>query len=97
VKISYTIPEEAFLFKEGLYIHEYETRVASTTFLSWDLYSAPGYCFYDLQQPENYDKHGKLLPEEKRVYAQFMLMRKDEEYVTNNIISVPVQDGYEIV
>lgn len=94
------IPEDAFLYKEGLYIVESEITVAGMPITKWELYSADGYCFYDLTQPENYvdgDVNGELVPENQRVYAQYMIMRKDEEYVTNNIISVPVQDGYEIV
>lgn len=95
--MSRTIPEEAFLYKEGLYIHERIITLGSLTRTAWDLYSAEGWCFYDLQQPENYDEEGNLLPAEDRVYAQFMTMTKDEYYVTNYIICVPVEDGYEIV
>lgn len=91
------IPEGAFLYKEGLYIHETNFVWNGTTYYTWELYSADGWCFYDLEQPENYDEEGNLLPAEDRVYAQYSTMPKDEEYVTNNIISVPVQDGYEIV
>ena len=92
------IPEGAFLYKEGLYIKE---GVTATGTIKWELYSADGWCFYDLQQPENYVdgdvEGGVLVPENQRVYAQYRIMRKNEEYVTNNIICVPVQDGYEIV
>ena len=91
------IPEGAFLYKEGLYIVETPLTLNGIPITKWELYSADGWCFYDLEQPENYDEEGNLLPAEDRVYAQYMIMRKNEEYVTNNIISVPVQDGYEIV
>lgn len=92
-----TIPEGAFLYKEGLYIYEHDVTMGSLSWTVWELYSADGWCFYDLAIPENYDEDGNLLPAEDRVYAQYKTMRKDEEYVTNNIIPVPVQDGYEIV
>jgi hypothetical protein len=92
-----TIPEGAFLYKEGLYINEFNASMGTLHWTVWELYSADGWCFYDLQQPENYDEEGNLRPAEERVYAQFMTMRKNEEYVTNNIISVPVEEGYEIV
>lgn len=92
-----TIPEGAFLYKEGLYVYEKQMNVGSLSWTIWELYSADGWCFYDLTQPENYDEDGNLLPENQRVYAQFMSMRKNEQYVTDNIISVPVQEGYEIV
>lgn len=94
------IPEGAFLYKEGLYIHEYERTLGSVTRTIWNLYSAEGWCFYDLQQPENYVDGiigGELLPPENRIYATYMIMSKDEQYVTDNIISVPIEEGYEIV
>lgn len=89
------IPKSAFLFKEGLYINEYDKSVGKMAWTVWELYSAEGYQFYDLTQPENYDEEGNLVPENERVYAQYMIMRKDEKYVTENIISVPIQEGYE--
>jgi hypothetical protein len=92
-----TIPEGAFLYKEGLYIVETNIVVFNRPIVKWELYSAEGWCFYDLEQPENYDEEGNLLPAEQRVYAQYMIMQKNEDYVTNNIISVPVEEGYEIV
>ena len=92
-----TIPESAILYKERLYIDEKTTTIGSKSLTVWKLYSADGYHFYNLQQPENYDKNGNLLPEDKRVYARFMSMRKDEQYVTDNIISVPIEEGYENV
>lgn len=91
------IPENAFLYKEGLYIVETEIHMGSLTRTKWELYSAEGWCFYDLQQPENYDEEGNLRPAEERVYAQYMIMTKNEAYVDDNIICVPVQPGYEIV
>lgn len=91
------IPEGAFLYKEGLYIFEKQMHVGALSWTVWELYSADGWCFYDLTQVENYDEEGNILPENQRIYAQYMTMRKDEEYVTNNIVSVPVKDGYEIV
>ena len=89
-----TIPNSAFLYKEGLYIVETPLTLNGRFIIKWELYSAEGYCFYDLTQPENYvdgDVTGELVPESDRVYAQYMIMRKDEEYVTNNIISVPIE------
>lgn len=91
------IPEGAFLYKEGLYIHEYPITVGSMTRTVWELFSADGWCFYDLQIPENYDEEGNLKPANERIYAQYSIMPKDEQYVTDNIISVPVEEGYEIV
>jgi hypothetical protein len=89
--MSKVIPNDAFLIKEGLYVHERTITLGSLTRTAWDLYSAEGWCFYDLQQAENYVDGiigGELVPEDERVYAQFATMPKDEAYVTNNIISV---------
>ena len=89
--MSRVIPDGAFLIKEGLYVHERAITLGSLTRTAWDLYSAEGWCFYDLQQAENYVDGkigGELVPEDERVYAQFATMPKDEAYVTDNIISV---------
>ena len=94
------IPANAFFYKEGLYIVETEITVAGISITKWELYSAEGWCFYDLTQPENYvdgDTSGELVPENQRVYAQYMIMETNEQYVTDNIVCVPVQPGYEIV
>lgn len=87
------IPEGAFLIKEGLYVHERSFKIGKQSYTAWDLYSADGWCFYDLQQVENYvdgNIGGELVPVEERTYSRFAIMPKDEEYVTNNIISVPI-------
>lgn len=91
------IPEGATLVQEGLYVYESIFTMNGTLYTKWKLYSAEGYCFYDLQIPENYDEDGNLLPADQRVYYQYMIMLKNEEYVANNIISVPIEEGYEIV
>ena len=95
--VTRKIPEGAFLYKEGLYIVETQFTFSGIPIIKWELYSADGWCFYDLQQPENYDKDGNLLPPEQRIYAQYSIMRKNEEYVISNIIPVPVKEGYEII
>ena len=91
------IPDGATQLKEGLYVVE---SVIPGGIKKWELYSADGWCFYDLEQPENYVNGvvgGELVPDNQRSYAQYMIMRKDEAYVTNNIVSVPIQEGFEIV
>lgn len=91
-----TIPEAAFLYKEGLYINEYEASMGSLRWTVWELFAADGYCFYDLQIPENYDEKGNLKPANERMYYTYSIMRKDEQYVTNNIIPVLYEEGFEI-
>lgn len=91
------IPSTAFLYKEGLYIDEKTVTAGNLSWVMWHLYSAEGYCFYDLQIPENYDEEGNLKPANERVYYTYSIMRKDEAYVAANIVSVPIEEGYEIV
>ena len=91
------IPRNAFLYKEGLYIVESNIVVVGRPIVKWVLYSAEGWCFYDVTISENYDEEGNLRPENERVYYQYMIMTKDEDYVNTNLICVPVKEGYEIV
>ena len=82
------IPETAFLCKEGLYINEYDRTMGSLTWTVWELFADSGYCFYDLQIPENYDEEGNLKPLNQRVFYTYSKMPKDEQYVTDNIVVV---------
>ena len=95
--MKHTIPETAFPFKEGLYINEYTIPFGKTEKTIWELFAAEGYCFYDLQIPENYDEDGNLLPEDQLVHYKYSKMPKDEEYVTNNIFPVPCTSDTDIV
>lgn len=96
------IPEGAELLQTGLYVYRYERTIAGNVYLAGALYSSEGYCFYDLEQAENYDEEGNLVPAENRVYAQYQLLSttsaaKTNEELNQRFVSVPVQDGYEIV
>ena len=90
------IPSTAFLYKEGLYIDEQTVTAGDLTWVMWHLYASEGYCFYDLQIPENYDEKGNLKPASERVYYTYSIMRRDRDYVSKNIVTVPIEDGYEI-
>lgn len=89
------IPEGATLIQEGLYLHEVTTTIMGRPFVSWYLYSAEGYCFYNLTVPENFDEEGNLLPPEDRLYATYTAAPGGTDL--SIFVSVPVQDGYEIV
>lgn len=89
------IPEGATLIQEGLYLHEVEKTIAGRPFISWYLYSAEGYCFYNLTVAENFDEEGNLVPPEDRVYAQYSIVPYNTDL--SIFVSVPVQEGYEIV
>lgn len=89
------IPEGAFLVKEGLYVHERSFLFDGKEHVVWDLYSAEGWCFYDLKQAENYVDGvvgGELVPEGERAYSRFAIMPKDSAYVSKNIVSVPIPE-----
>lgn len=83
------IPKGAFLYKEGLYILETNLLLAGRPVIKWELYSAEGWHFYDLQVLENYDEEGNLVPAEQRLYHTYMIMQRDADYVSKNIISIP--------
>ena len=91
------IPETAFLYKEGLYINEYTLSVGKHTWTVWELFAADGYCFYDLQIPENYDDDGNLRPVAERTHYKYSKMPKDEEYVKNNIFAIPCTEDIHTV
>lgn len=91
------IPINAIRIKDGLLVVETNLTIANRLITKWELYAEDGWCFYDLTIPENYDEEGNLRAETERVYYRYTVMRKDEQYVTDNIIAVPIQDGFEIV
>lgn len=96
------IPAGAVEIQTGLYLHEYDLIIGGRTYIKRDLYSSENYCFYDVEQPENYDEEGNLLPEAQRVYAQFSSLGIGAsswtyEQINARYISVPVKDGFEIV
>lgn len=100
------IPEGAELIAEGLYVYRHQLTIGGIVRTLGELYSTEGYCFYD-NEAEVYDEEGNLIaPEDvlpnQRVYMQFMalaiaLAAKTNEELAAKFISVPVQDGYEIV
>lgn len=100
------IPEGSVEIQTGLWLHEYNLVIAGTTYLKRNLYSAEGYCFYD-SEAEVYDEEGNLVaPEDvqpnQRTYMQYRSLgvaQSSWTYAQLNAkyISVPVQDGYEIV
>lgn len=97
-----TIDPSWIEIQEGLYLEEFEKVIAGNLRLRRILHSADGYCFYDLQQPENYDEEGNLKPAEDRVYATYAslgigMSSWTYEQINAQFISVPIQPGYEIV
>ena len=92
------IPEGSTEIQTGLYAVVNSFTVSGITHSFYDLYSSEGYCFWEVKQPENYDEEGNLLPLEQRVFAQYArTCYTTIEDLNENFISVPVQEGYEIV
>ena len=94
----YPIPEGSVEIQVGLWAYYYTFTAGSITRSYYKLYSSEGYCFYDLEQPENYDEEGNLKPAAERVYAQYATtVTPTIEEINQRYVSVPVDAGYEIV
>lgn len=93
------IPEGSTEIQEGLYLYEYTKTIGPTEYTFKELYSAEGYCFYQLSQPENYDEDGNLKPANERIYAQYMhcAISATLESINADVVSVPIEAGYENV
>ena len=92
------IPATATEIQPGLWADRKTVTLGSMTRVKYDLYSAEGYCFYDLTTPENYDEEGNLKPENERVYYRVMYTAYSTiEAINEVMVSVPIQPGYEIV
>lgn len=94
------IPTGSVEIQTGLWLYTYNKTIGGTEYTFRELYSAEGYCFYDVEQPENYDEDGNLKPPAERVYLQYVILAQctnTVELINAQFISVPVQDGYEIV
>ena len=92
------IPATAIEVQPGLWADLVTTTFGSLTINKYNLYSAEGYCFYRLSIPENYDEEGNLKPENERVYYRIMYTSfRTVDQINADIVSVPIQPGYEIV
>ena len=90
------IPATAVEVQTGLWADLVTTSFGSMTMTKYNLYSAEGYCFYC--PAENLDEEGNLKPENERLYAQYRVTTCTTiDQVNARFVSVPVQDGYEIV
>jgi hypothetical protein len=91
------IPQNAVMFKDGLYVVESYVTTGKRLVFKWELFAAEGKCFYDKTIPENYNEEGELKPEAERVYYRYSIMPKDERYVDENIFVVNLQPEFEVV
>lgn len=92
------IPEGSVLIQEGLYLYSYTRIIGGREFTFRYLYSAEGYCFYNLGIPENFDDEGNLKPANERLYATYSSCTYTTlEEINTIFISVPYEEGYEVV
>ena len=93
------IPAGCVEIQTGLYLYVYNKTIAGREYVFGELYSAENYCFYWLSNPENYDEEGNLKPANERIYAQWTgtFRNPDVDALNAEYISVPVEEGYEIV
>lgn len=95
-----TIPNGSIEIQTGLWAYLHEYTVSGVTRAYYELFSAEGYCFWEVNQPENYDDDGNLKPESERIYACYATLAQcytTIEQINTDFISVPIQEGFEIV
>ena len=95
------IPAGSVEIQTGLYVYDSTTVIGGVTYPTRKLYSAEGYCFWQVSDPENYDEEGNLKPESERLYTQYaglgrILATWTYDKLNAEFISVPVQEGFEI-
>lgn len=92
------IPEGSVEAQTGLWAYLDVFTMNGVTYSYYNIYSSEGYCFYNVDQPENYDEEGNLKPAEQRVYATYCsTVCKTIDEVNAHFVSVPYQEGYEVV
>ena len=90
------IPATAIEVQTGLWANLRTITFGSITRSNYALYSSEGYCFYEIAN--NLDEEGNLRPENERIYAQYMSTTYTTvDEINEKIVSVPIQEGYEIV
>ena len=92
------IPAGSIEIQTGLWAYWYTFTVLGTTYGRYELYSAEGYCFWEVEQPKNYDEESNLKPLEQRVFATYAATAYTTvDELNANFISVPYEEGYEVV
>lgn len=87
------IPEGSVEIQVGLWAYLYHYIIGGQPRQRYILYSAEGYCFWEVSQEENYDEEGNLKPLEERVFAQYASLAPlytTYEQINAAFISVPL-------
>lgn len=96
------IPFGSIEIQKGLWLFENDKNINGKIYKTRELYSGQGYCFWQVSNAENYDEEENLKPESERVYAQYAglgsgMSAWTYEQLNKEFISVPIQEGFEIV
>ena len=95
------IPTGSIEIQTGLWAYRHEFTINGTVYVTHQLYSAEGYCFYDVNDVYC-DDEGNVIPNDEvlptqRIYMQYASTSYTTiEELNANFVSVPVQDGFEI-
>lgn len=92
------IPKNAKEIEEGKYWNRYKKNIAGRELWFGEIYAKPGYCFYNLEQPENYDEEGNLKDKTELVYLHYMTcICVTEEQVNAHTVSVIQEEDFEVI
>lgn len=92
------IPEGAVEVQDGLFAVLDSFEILGNTFSHYDLYSGDGYCFWEVNQYENYTENYELKPLNERVFATFArTVYKTIKDINDNYKSVKIENGYNII
>ena len=99
LNISYReIPEGSVEIQTGLWAYLREYTVGGQPRARYVIYASEGYVFYNIDQPENYNEEGNLLPLEQLVYATYAsTVCTTIDQINASFVSVPYEEGYEVV
>lgn len=96
--VYYDIPEGSVEVQPGLWAYLNTFTLKGDTYSFYHIYSSEGYCFYEVDQPENYDEESNLKQEDELMYATLCYTAYETlEEINAHFISVPYKEGYEIV
>ena len=100
------IIEKSLLIQYGLYQNLHSFFLGNVKHTHSHLYSSEGYCFYDITE-EVYRKDEKgnsylvsseeVLPTERTYMIKCITPLTDVDEINNIYVSVPIQEGFEIV
>lgn len=91
------IPSTAIKVEEGKWWNRYSKIIAGKELWFGEIYAEPGYCFYNLEQPENYDEDGNLKDKFELTYLHYMTcICETAEMVNAHTVSVKQEVGFNV-